>query len=116
MSLHYLVKNECWNQKKWHQSEIFIVINDKSQSSVAKHLWCNELLYYTVIIHFAGERIFEIGKHLAKLQGKWLTVCFTYCNFLNTVFLQGSVATRLACGGVFKYDCVKNFLLSLTVK
>ena len=29
---------------------------------------------------------------------------------------RGSVATRLGCGGVFVYDFVTNFLLSLTVK
>jgi len=29
---------------------------------------------------------------------------------------QGSVATRLGCGGVFVYDFVTNFQLSLTVK
>ena len=29
---------------------------------------------------------------------------------------QGSVATRLVCGGIFVYDFVTNFLLSLTVK
>jgi len=29
---------------------------------------------------------------------------------------QGSVATRLKCGGIFKYDYVANLLLSLTVK
>jgi len=38
------------------------------------------------------------------------------CDFLNTDISQGSVATRLGCGGVFKYDFVTNFLLSLTVK
>ena len=37
-------------------------------------------------------------------------------DFLNTDISQGSVATRLGCGGVFKYDFVTNFLLSLTVK
>ena len=37
--------------------------------------------------------------------------------FLNTdIFTQGSVATLLGCGGVFVYDFVTNFLLSLTVK
>ena len=30
--------------------------------------------------------------------------------------LQGSVATRLGFGGVFKYGFVTNFLLSLKVK
>ena len=38
------------------------------------------------------------------------------CNFLNIDISQGSVVTRLGCGGVFKYDFVTNFLLNLTVK
>jgi len=50
----------------------------------------------------------------------YITVCFTYsleiAIFLNTGISQGSVATRLGCGGVFKYEFVTNFLLSLTVK
>ena len=62
--------------KKWH-SEIRIAINDESQGSIAKNLRCGELLYYTFIIHSAGERIFKIGEHLAKLQAKWLTVSYT---------------------------------------
>ena len=37
-------------------------------------------------------------------------------DFLNTDISQGSVATRLACGGVYVHDFVTNFLLSLTVK
>ena len=37
-------------------------------------------------------------------------------DFLNADISQGSVATRLGCGGVFVYDFVTNFLLSLTVK
>ena len=61
---------------KWRQSEICIVINDKSQGSIAKHLRNNELLHYTFIIQSAGERIFKIGEHLAKLQAKWLTVLY----------------------------------------
>jgi len=46
------------NAEKWHDSEIRIAINDESQSSIAKNLRCDELLYYTFIIHSAGERIF----------------------------------------------------------
>jgi len=38
------------------------------------------------------------------------------CDFLNTDISQGSVATLLGCGGVFKYDFVTNFLLSLIVE
>ena len=52
--------------EKWHYSEIRIAINDASQSSIAKNLRCDELLYYTFFIHSAGERIFKIGEHLAK--------------------------------------------------
>jgi len=63
--------------ENWHHSTINIAINDESQGSIAKNLKCGELLYYTFIIHSAGERIFEIGEHLAKLQPKWLTVSFT---------------------------------------
>jgi len=37
-------------------------------------------------------------------------------DFLNTDVSQGSVATRLECGGVFIYHLVTNFLLSPTVK
>ena len=37
-------------------------------------------------------------------------------DFLNTDISQGSVATHLGCGGVFVFDFVTNFLLSLTVK
>jgi len=60
--------------EKWCQSEIGIVINDKSQSSIAKHLRNDELLHCTFIIQSAGERIFRIGEHLTKLQAKWLIV------------------------------------------
>jgi len=56
--------------EKWRQSEICIVINDKPQGSIAEHLRCDELLYYTFIIQSAGDRIFKIGEHLVKLQAK----------------------------------------------
>ena len=62
------------NAEKWHHSEIRIEINDESQGSIAKNFRCDELLYYTFIIHSAGERIFLIAEHLAKLRAKSLTV------------------------------------------
>jgi len=54
------------NAEKWHHSEIRIAINDESQGSIARNLRCDEIHYYTFIIHSAGERIFKIGEHLAK--------------------------------------------------
>ena len=65
------------NVEKWHHSEIRIAINDESQGSIAKNLRCNELLYYTLIIYLAGERIFKIGEHLAKLQAKSMIASYT---------------------------------------
>jgi len=47
--------------ENWRQSEICIVINDKSEGSTAKHLSCDGLLHYRFIIQFAGERIFKMG-------------------------------------------------------
>ena len=64
------------NAEKWHHSEIRIAINDESQGSIAKNLTCDKLLYYTFIIHCAGEIIFKIGEHLAKLWAKSLTVLY----------------------------------------
>jgi len=65
-----------YNAANWHHSEIRIAISDESQGSIAKNLRCDELLYYTFIIHSADERIFKIGEHLAKLQAKSLTVSY----------------------------------------
>jgi len=56
--------------EKWRHSEIHIAINDEPQGSIAKNLRRDELLYYTFIVHSAGERIFKICEHLAKLQAK----------------------------------------------
>jgi len=64
-------------QKKWRHSEIRIEINDESQGNIDTNLSCDELLYYTFIANSAGERIFKIGKHLAKLRAKSLTVSYT---------------------------------------
>ena len=56
------------NSENWQQSEICIVINDKSQDSTARHLSYDGLLHYKFVSHCAGERIFKIREHLAKLQ------------------------------------------------
>ena len=43
----YIFREVCMNKtaEKWSQSEICIVINDKSHGSIAKHSRCDELLY-----------------------------------------------------------------------
>jgi len=62
--------------ENWQQSEICIVIDDKSQESTAKHLSYDGLLHYKFVNHCAGERIFKICEHLAKLQAKWLIMSY----------------------------------------
>ena len=76
------------NAEKWHHSEIRIAINDESQCSIANNLRCDELLYYTFIIHSAGERIFKIGEHLAKLQAKSMSVIYPICFALLSSKMQ----------------------------
>ena len=61
---------EIWMSENWQQSEICIVINDKSQDSTAKHLSYDGLLHYKFVSDCAGERIFKIREHLAKLWAK----------------------------------------------
>ena len=72
--------------KKWHHSEIN-VINDESQDSIAKNLKCDVLLNYTFIVHSAGERIFKIGEHLAKLRAKSLTMSYTPQSHTPCIFV-----------------------------
>jgi len=50
------------------------------------------------------------------LQNTLLRLLLKNGDFVNTDMSQGSVATRLGCGGVFIYHLVTNLLLSLTVK
>jgi len=67
------VKHEC--QKTGDNlKKKFFLINDKLQGSITMHSRYDVLLYYTVIIQFAGERIFKIDEYLAKLRTKWLIV------------------------------------------
>jgi len=50
------------------------------------------------------------------LHNSFLHLLLKNGDFLNTDISQGSVATRLGFGGVFVYDFVTDFVLSLTVK
>jgi len=45
--------------ENWWQSEICIVINDKSQDSTVKHLSCDGLLHYKFIFQLAGEKFLK---------------------------------------------------------
>ena len=45
-----------------------------------------------------------------------LQLLLEHCDFLNIDIAQGSVATRLRCGGIFKYELVAYLPVSLPVK
>ena len=50
------------------------------------------------------------------LHGSLLQLLLEHCDFLNIDISQGSVTTRLRCGGICKYELVANLLMSLPVK
>ena len=50
------------------------------------------------------------------LHGSLLQLLLDHCDFLNMDISQGSVATRLRCGKIFKYEFVANLPVSLPVK
>jgi len=50
------------------------------------------------------------------LHGSLLQLLLEHCDFLIIDISQGSVATRLMCGGIFKYDLVANLPVSQSVK
>ena len=49
------------------------------------------------------------------LHGSLLPLLLEHCDFLNIDISQGSVATRLRCSGIFKYELVASLPLSLPV-
>jgi len=50
------------------------------------------------------------------LHGSLLQLLLEHCDFLNIDISQGSVATRLWFGEIFKYELVANLPVSLPVK
>ena len=50
------------------------------------------------------------------LYGSLLQLLLEHCDFLIIDISQGSVATRLRCGGTFKYELVANLPVSQPVK
>jgi len=50
------------------------------------------------------------------LHGSLLKLLLEHCDFLNIDILQGSAATRLRYGGIYKYDLVATLPVSLPVK
>ena len=50
------------------------------------------------------------------LHGSLLQLLHEHCDFLIIDISQGSVVTRLRCGGIFKYKLVANLPVSQPVK
>jgi len=65
----------------------------------------------------------SLGEHFFSRCFEWLSFAWQFSShssgslrFLNITISQGSVATRLRCGGIFKYSVTRNLPLSLSVK
>jgi len=89
-----------------HFSDVHI-----SQGSVATYLMCG------------GIYKCEFVANSLKQFSEWLSFTWQFASitswtwrFLKIDILQGSVATCLRCGGMFKYGFIANFFQSLTVK
>ena len=90
---------ENMNVRKLVKLKKCIVTNDKSQGSIAKHLSCYGLLHDKFVIQFAGERIFKIGEHSAKLQAMWLIVSYApFALYFCPQKCQISKITCVLCG------------------
>jgi len=90
--------------ENWWQCEVYIVINDKSQG---KHLSFDGLLHYTFIVQFAGERVFRISEHLAKLQAKWLIAShapFPLIQFYLFSTMQSRQICKVTCAGYYRQE------------
>jgi len=52
----------------------------------------------------------SLAWEFASVSSAWVTVIF------STSIAQGSVVTRLKCGGIFNYCFARHLLLSLSLK
>ena len=104
---------EIWMTENWRQSEMCIVMDDKSQGSIAKHL-----SIYKFISQFASERIFRIGEHLAKLQAKWLFMSYApfalhFCSQRCSTCQISKITCVLRTETVTNWCCVSLINVSL---
>ena len=91
-----VVYNWSWDFLYGRFKQLFV--SELNNAYFSRHLFLKQCL--------SGYVLHNSSVHLLHKNG----------NFLNTDISQQSVATCLGCGGVFIYDFVTNFLLSLTVK
>jgi len=67
--------------------------------------WCKQLFVSELNNAYFSRHLFLNSAWVAKvLHNSFLHLLLKNCDFLNTDISQGSVATRLVCGGVFKYE------------
>ena len=76
-----------------------VIVNDKSQDSIYRHLKELNTAYFTRQI-FWNSFFSSLTRHFAALT-PWTW------RFLNIDISHGSVATRLRRGGIFKHSCCK---------
>ena len=102
--LKHVAKIPCEKMsEKWWQSEICIVINDKSQASKAKHLSYDGLLYCKFITQFAGKRIFTARCYACAVLSMGLCQSVSVCLCLSQV---GVLLKRLNTGSYQQHHTI----------
>jgi len=71
--------------------------------------WCKHLFVSELNNEYFTRQIFKNSLFdWLSLTWQFASILLEHCDFLNTDISQGSVATYLRCGGIFKYEFVAN--------
>ena len=76
----------------------------------------NIFLLVNYIMNILPDKYFKSFFEWLSLTGQFAQLLLEHCDFLNTDISQGSVATYLRRGEVFKHEFVAHLLLSLSAK
>ena len=68
-----------------------IVINDKSQGNIAKHLSWEVFIHYKFIIQFAGDKKIKIGATFGEFTGKMVD---SFMRPIRLTLLSSKMLTR----------------------
>ena len=75
----------------------------------------NVIFFVNKIMNILPELLRQFLEWLS-LTWQFASLTFEHCDFLNIDISQGSVATYLGYGGIFKYEFDANLPASLSVK
>jgi len=97
----------------------------KDENGEITYLWRTETVFtFVMLLHrFLSVNKYQTKKYFSTTFLEWLSLTSQFdalshwsWQFLNTEISQGSVATRLRCGGMFNNYSIANLPVSLPVK